>query len=77
MTDDVWRRAEIESPCKKVCVMHPHADLCMGCFRTREEIAKWSRLSPDERREIMAQLDSREKAIPKKRRGGRARRIEI
>lgn len=61
--DDVWKRDEIDSPCVKICVMHPGARLCMGCFRTGAEIASWSRLSADERKAIMVELPAREPLI--------------
>ena len=74
MTDDIWTRNEIESPCVKICVMHPEEGLCTGCLRTRDEIAAWSRLTPEARRAIMAELPSRAPRL-KKRRGGRAARL--
>lgn len=74
MTDDVWRRDEIDSPCRKVCVIEPRAGLCIGCLRTRAEIAGWSRLTPAARREVMAALPEREPLLTKRRRTGRARR---
>jgi predicted Fe-S protein YdhL (DUF1289 family) len=60
MSDDVWRREEIESPCVKTCVIHPGAGLCVGCLRTGDEIAGWSRMSPETRRAVMAELPSRQ-----------------
>lgn len=63
--EEVWKRDEIDSPCVKVCVLHPGAKLCMGCFRTGEEIARWSRMQPEERRSIMAELADREPLIAK------------
>ena len=36
MNDDVWKRGEVESPCIKLCVVHPEERLCIGCFRTIE-----------------------------------------
>jgi predicted Fe-S protein YdhL (DUF1289 family) len=63
--DEVWKRDEIESPCVKVCVLHPGAKLCMGCFRTGDEIARWSRMDPAERKAIMADLAAREPLITK------------
>lgn len=72
--DDVWKRAEIESPCVKLCVVHPEARICVGCFRSIDEISGWSRLSPDQRRAIMAELPSRAPQLTK-RRGGRAARM--
>lgn len=71
----VWRRDEIESPCVKVCVIHPETRLCAGCARSIEEIGAWSRMSPEERRRIMAELPGRT-AAPKGRRGGRAARLQ-
>lgn len=61
MSDEggIWRRDEIESPCTKVCVLHPGARICVGCHRTGEEIAAWSRLTPERRREVMAELPGR------------------
>ena len=74
MTDQVWKRDEIESPCVKVCVIHPDARLCVGCLRTIDEIGAWSRLTPEARRAVMADLPSRAPLI-RQRRGGRAGRL--
>ena len=75
MTEDiVWKRAEIDSPCVKICVVHPEARLCVGCLRTIDEIGSWSRLSPEERQRIMAELPARAPRL-QKRRGGRAARL--
>ena len=74
MTDEVWRREKVESPCVKVCVLHPETDLCLGCFRSRREIAGWSRFSPEERRALMAELPGREPLVKGRRRGGRRAR---
>ena len=74
MSDDVWKRAEVESPCVKICVVHPETRLCTGCLRSIDEISRWSRLSREERREIMAELPARAGLLTK-RRGGRAARI--
>ncbi|MBM1222408.1 DUF1289 domain-containing protein [Ponticoccus sp. SC2-23] len=73
-SDAVWARAEIDSPCVKICVIHPETRLCTGCSRSIDEIAAWSRMSPEMRREIMAALPDRDPA-PKGRRGGRAARL--
>lgn len=73
MSDEVWRRDEIESPCVKVCVLHPETGLCLGCARTLDEIAAWGSLTPERRRAIMAELPGRQPA-PGRRRGGPAGR---
>ena len=72
--DAIWKRDEIESPCVKICVIHPEARLCTGCLRSIDEIGAWSRMSPDERREIMNDLPQRKSKLVK-RRGGRAARL--
>ncbi len=74
MSDDVWKRDEIESPCIKICVVHPATRLCTGCLRSIDEIGRWSKMHPDERREIMAELPARAGQLGK-RRGGRAARL--
>lgn len=74
MTDDIWHRKEVQSPCIKVCVIHPEARLCTGCLRSIDEITIWSKLSPEARQTIMDELPSRQSQISK-RRGGRAARL--
>jgi len=58
----------IESPCIKVCVIHPETRLCTGCLRSIDEIGAWSRLSPAARRAVMDSLPEREKRIAAPRR---------
>jgi uncharacterized protein len=71
--DDLWKRDEIQSPCVKLCVVHPAERICVGCFRSIDEIGAWSRLSHEERAAIMADLPSRAPRLSK-RRGGRTGR---
>ncbi|MCP5075634.1 MAG: DUF1289 domain-containing protein [Rhodobacteraceae bacterium] len=73
MTDEVWKRGEIDSPCVKVCVVHPEAHICIGCHRSVEEIGRWSRMSAPERAEISAELPGRVRLLKGRRRGGRGR----
>lgn len=75
MKDDVWKRDEIASPCVKLCVVHPEERICVGCLRTIDEITQWSRLSHDERAQVMAELPSRAPRLAK-RRGGRQARLD-
>jgi len=72
--DDVWNRDEIESPCVKLCVIHPQARICVGCNRTIEEISAWSRLTHEARAAVMSELPARS-ALLTQRRGGRAGRL--
>ena len=73
-TDDIWKREEVESPCVKICVVHPATRLCTGCYRSIDEIGAWGRMTPEERRAVMADLPSRAGLLTK-RRGGRAARL--
>ena len=73
MSKDVWKRDEVESPCVNICVVHPVERICTGCLRSIDEIARWSKMTSDERAEIMATLPDRAPRLTK-RRGGRAAR---
>ena len=73
-SDDIWQRNEIESPCIKVCVIHPETRLCTGCLRSIDEIGAWSRLTADARKAVMDDLPARAPLL-RKRRGGRAARL--
>ncbi len=75
MKDEVWMRDEVQSPCVKLCVIHPEERLCVGCMRTIEEISGWSRLSPAARAEIISDLPARAPRLAK-RRGGRMGRLD-
>lgn len=71
MTDSPWKRDEPQSPCKKICVMHPDARLCIGCYRTIDEIRDWSQLGKDARIALMKTLPERARLLKTGRRGGR------
>lgn len=74
-TDKIWKRAEIESPCINICVIHPETRLCAGCHRSIDEIGAWSRMTPEARSEVMAELPGRAASL-KTRRGGRTARLK-
>jgi predicted Fe-S protein YdhL (DUF1289 family) len=46
------------SPCVKLCYLDPD-NLCVGCFRTLDEITRWLQLAPAERRAVLAQTEKR------------------
>ena len=74
MSDDIWARDEIESPCIKICTIHPEERICVGCLRTIDEIGMWSKLSPKARAMVMEDLPNRAPKL-RKRRGGRRSRV--
>ena len=74
MNDKIWKRQEVQSPCIKVCVIHPTERLCTGCLRSLEEIGQWSQMTAEDRNRVMDDLPSRSGRL-KKRRGGRSGRL--
>jgi uncharacterized protein len=57
--------APIDTPCRKICTLHPGMQICTGCGRNLSEIERWAVLSPGERislmeiaRERLAKLDA-------------------
>lgn len=74
MSDEIWRRNEVESPCVKLCTLHPVERICIGCYRSVEEIAGWTRMTPENRARIIGELPGRAPRI-RQRRGGRAARL--
>ena len=48
----------IESPCVNFCQLDARG-VCLGCFRTLDEIARWQRMADDERSAIIAALPAR------------------
>jgi uncharacterized protein len=47
------------SPCIGICRMSADGTLCIGCHRTIDEIAAWSRASQEFKREVWRQLPAR------------------
>ncbi|MEL6915867.1 MAG: DUF1289 domain-containing protein [Pseudomonadota bacterium] len=72
-SETVWSREEVESPCVKLCTIHPVEKICIGCLRSLDEIGGWGGMTPEARRAVMAELPSRAPRL-KTRRGGRASR---
>ncbi|MEM6616786.1 MAG: DUF1289 domain-containing protein [Pseudomonadota bacterium] len=65
----------MESPCVQICVIDDVSGFCIGCGRTRQEIAGWRSMTDDQRRDSMEGLADRMMSITRdrKRRGGRSR----
>ena len=51
----------VASPCVNVCVMDEARGLCRGCYRTLDEIARWSVMPDAEKRRVLALLAERKK----------------
>jgi len=66
----------VDSPCIKVCVVDLDSEHCIGCGRSRGEIAGWVALSTQEKRNVVSQLPQRlvEMTAKRRRKGGRRMR---
>lgn len=45
------------SPCVQICRLTPEGDLCEGCGRTLNEIARWARMNASEQEAVWQRLD--------------------
>lgn len=52
-----------QSPCVKICTIDPTNQLCLGCYRTLAEIAKWGSLGDAEHQQILAKIPGRKKSL--------------
>jgi predicted Fe-S protein YdhL (DUF1289 family) len=53
----------IESPCVKICTLDESGELCMGCFRTIEEIGSWSQLGDPARMRVLELATGRRRSL--------------
>jgi predicted Fe-S protein YdhL (DUF1289 family) len=44
----------IPSPCKSICKMKD--DICIGCKRSKDEIANWSKLTNEQKKSIVDRI---------------------
>jgi predicted Fe-S protein YdhL (DUF1289 family) len=54
----------IPSPCISVCRMDAASGLCVGCWRTLDEIAAWATLGDEAKRQVWLRIEQRQAAIP-------------
>jgi len=45
----------VPNPCKSICKLKDN--VCVGCKRTAEEIAKWTKLSNEEKKIIVDRIN--------------------
>lgn len=56
-------KSTIASPCVLVCNIDNRTGLCLGCARTLDEIARWSRLSDAHKLQILELLPARHRQL--------------
>ena len=52
-------KIKIISPCIGVCKLDIDSNICVGCFRTVDEIANWPQLDNEKAMQIMRQIKDR------------------
>ncbi len=59
--DDKARKLmnEVSSPCVSICALDED-DICVGCYRSGNEITRWSQLNQDEKKQVMDKVRERE-----------------
>jgi len=55
--------ANIESPCISVCSMNDDTGLCLGCYRTLDEIQGWWDLDNQAKKAIVEAAAERQEAV--------------
>ena len=54
-----WQLRDIESPCIQVCT-YDDDEVCMGCYRSADEITEWIYTTDDRKLEILENCRHRE-----------------
>jgi predicted Fe-S protein YdhL (DUF1289 family) len=50
---------EMPSPCVSICALNED-DVCVGCYRTGDEITRWWGMDNSEKRQVLAKVKERE-----------------
>ena len=53
----------VKSPCIEVCSLNDQ-DICIGCYRTANEIIEWFSATDERKREILAGVRNRRENAP-------------
>jgi predicted Fe-S protein YdhL (DUF1289 family) len=53
----------IQSPCNNKCVLDEKTNICLGCFRTIDEIVRWIHMNNQEKKEVLQNTEKRKQTI--------------
>lgn len=59
--NDQQAEQPVASPCVYICALDDN-NICMGCYRSGEEITHWGRYSNAEKRAVLEKVGERERA---------------
>ncbi len=62
LDDTLEKEVLIASPCISICALDAE-DICVGCYRSGQEITRWSVADNTERRAILASAAERARAV--------------
>ena len=51
------------TPCVRICKLDEEAGVCAGCYRTPDEIEKWSEYTNEQKRQLMVAIDIRKELL--------------
>jgi hypothetical protein len=51
---------EIQSPCIGVCTVDDSTGMCLGCYRTTDEIKGWWDMNPKDQKNLLIALEERQ-----------------
>ena len=51
---------EVASPCIGICAVDDLSGLCVGCYRSMDEISQWWDMNDAERNKVTSQLADRQ-----------------
>ncbi len=51
----------VKSPCVAICALDEN-NVCIGCYRTGEEITQWGEMDNEKKRDILKKVAMREQA---------------
>jgi predicted Fe-S protein YdhL (DUF1289 family) len=57
--DSLQHSTSVPSPCIGICTMQPTTALCVGCYRTVDEIKAWSSADEARKRSIWVDIVKR------------------
>jgi predicted Fe-S protein YdhL (DUF1289 family) len=52
----------VASPCNSICSLNDE-DICQGCFRTADEIRRWSVLDNDQKLDVLIACGERNRKV--------------
>ncbi len=58
----MFEEPQVESPCINVCTMDAGTGLCIGCYRTIEEIQGWWDMSFEQKSDVIKKTWARQEA---------------